>query len=345
MDARDDIRFETRGSAGWVTLSRPQALNALTHAMCIALESQLRAWADDDAVRFVVIEGEGRAFSAGGDIQALYDARQNPLYRFFADEYRLNALIRRFAKPYVALIDGIVMGGGVGVSVHGSHRVLTQNATFAMPEVGIGFFPDVGGSYFLPRMAGCTGIWMGLTGARAKWGDCLAWGFATHCVEAGDLDALKQRLAQVAHPDAALAEFAIVPPPETSDADRAAIDRAFAGDSLDAILSAARHEADHAAEWAKRDAAAFSRHSPTSLHVALRQLREGGSLSMDDCMRMEYRIVTRMLQGADFYEGIRAAIIDKGDTPRWRPATLGEVSPGAVDAFFAALPGGELELQ
>ena len=188
----EEIGFERRGRAGIVTLTRPKALNALTHGMVLALARALAAWEADDAVAVVVVRAEGRAFCAGGDILKVYEAGragERPV-AFFADEYRLNAAIARCSKPYVALVDGIVMGGGVGISVHGSHRVFTENAVFAMPEVGIGFFPDVGGSFFLPRLKGAFGAYLALTGNRIRWGDALWSGIATHVAKSADIPAL-----------------------------------------------------------------------------------------------------------------------------------------------------------
>lgn len=341
----DEIRFERRGHAGCVTLTRPGALNALTHNMALALERALKAWETDDAVRLVTIAGEGRAFCAGGDIMDIYKAGKagNPLTQFFADEYRLNAYIKRYPKPYVALIDGIVMGGGVGVSVHGSHRVFGESATFAMPEVGIGFFPDVGGAYFLPRLKGRSGMWLGLTGSRVKQGDALALGVATHSVASAAMPAILDRLCETGDPEQALAGTGNNPMPALSPDDLALIERIFGADSLPAIVGAARREAEAGHQFAVKALSALEAKSPMSLNVAFGQITRGAALSMDDCMRMEYRILNRMLLGRDFYEGIRAAIIDKGDTPVWTPAKLDLVRQSDVDAYFAPLAE-ELEL-
>ncbi len=341
-----EIRFERQGRAAIVTLTRPKALNALTHTMVLALARALTKWERDDAVHLVAIRGEGRAFCAGGDIMDIYHAGRagTPLTGFFADEYRLNAHIGRFSKPYVALIDGIVMGGGVGVSVHGSHRVFGDNASFAMPEVGIGFFPDVGGAHFLPRLAGHAGMWLGLTGSRIGQGDSLALGVATHAVASADLDAVLDRLCETGDADAAAAAFAAEVPAKMDAGQRKAIARHFSGASLDAIVRSLQAAAGEGDEFAAATLKTMLAKSPTSLRVAFRQIREGARLSMDDCMRMEFRILNRMLAGKDFYEGIRAVLIDKGDTPRWRPADLASVTDAAVDAYFAPLGTAELEL-
>ncbi|MCR4268116.1 enoyl-CoA hydratase/isomerase family protein [Nitratireductor sp. ZSWI3] len=339
----DDILFETRGPAGLVTLNRPSALNAVNHRMVQALARALAAWEADDAVRHVVIRGEGRAFSAGGDILDVYEGGRagNPPVGFFADEYRLNAAIARFPKPYVALIDGIVMGGGVGVSFHGSHRVMTEKAQFAMPEVGIGFFPDVGGSHLLSRLPGEFGMYLALTGGRIRWGDACGVGLATHTVEAEKLAALLDALCATDNVGAAIASHATDVEGETDDACLHAIAHHFSSDALDDMLDSLALAQD---DWLREVYAKILTRSPTSLCVAFRQLRAGAMLSMDECMRMEYRILRRMLAGHDFYEGIRAAIIEKDSAPKWRPAALSEVLPQEIEAYFAPLPEGDLVL-
>jgi enoyl-CoA hydratase/carnithine racemase len=343
----DEIRFERSGKAGIVTLTRPKALNAVTHRMVRALSAALAAWEADPGVAVVVIKAEGKAFSAGGDILDIYEAGRagNPPIGFFADEYRLNAAIARFKKPYVALIDGIVMGGGVGVSFHGSHRVMTENAVFAMPEVGIGFFPDVGGSFLLSCIKGSFGMYLGLTGSRIRYGDALWAGLATYAVAASKLDGLVEELCATGRPDAALKKVCHVPPRETDDATLHLIAQSFSREKLQDLLTGLRrHAAEPAGEFAAAALATIEKRSPTSVNVAFRQINMGAMLDMDECMRMEFRIVNRMLFGHDFYEGIRAAIIDKGSKPEWQPATLDDVDPAAIEAYFAPLPGGDLVL-
>lgn len=335
----EEIRFERLGKTGLVTLTRPRALNAINHRMVQALSRALRAWEASDEIAAVVIRGEGRAFSAGGDIMDIYEAGRagNPPVGFFADEYRLNAAIARFGKPYVALIDGIVMGGGVGVSFHGSHRVLTENAIFAMPEVGIGFFPDVGGSFLLSRLKGEFGMYLGLTGSRIRYGDALWSGLATHAAKAADLDALLTRIGETGDPDDVLGAFCTTPPRETDDATIFEIAKHFTGETLPDILGSLRKAAEAGDEFARNTLSTMEQRSPTSLHVACRQIRTGAMLSMDECMRMEFRILNRMLSGHDFYEGIRAAIVEKGSRPNWRPASLDDIDPAGIDAYFAPL--------
>jgi enoyl-CoA hydratase/carnithine racemase len=342
-----EIAFSCANGIGRVLLNRPKALNALTLEMSHALEDRLRGWAIDDGVRVVLVRAAGeRAFSAGGDIRRLYEAGRSGSdypYRFWADEYRLDALIKHYPKPYVALIDGIVMGGGVGISVHGSHRVVTEHALFAMPETGIGLFPDVGGSYFLPRCPGRIGFYLGLTGARLKAADILYAGIATHYVPRGRLDALEQALAaEAAGVDEVLAAFAEDPGPAPLALERAEIDRLFLGESLAAVVS--RLAAD-ASPFARRQSEILGTKSPTALHLTFRQLRDGVGLAFDDCLRMEWRMVSRVPKELpDFYEGVRAAVINKDNKPRWSPARLEDVDPAMLDRFFGPSPRGELAL-
>lgn len=339
----DEIRFERLGRAAIVTLTRPQALNAVTHRMVKALDKALDAWEHDREVGMVVVKAEGRAFSAGGDILHIYEAGRagKPPVEFFADEYRLNARIARFGKPYVALVNGIVMGGGVGVSFHGSHRVLTENAQFAMPEVGIGFFPDVGASHLLPGLGGGFGMYLALTGNRIRYGDALWSGLATHAVKAEDQAALLDGLAAVGDPDEVLRGLSFSAERETDQSALDVIALHFSQPSLHDIIGSLG-QAAAADGFAQKTLATILTRSPTSLRVAWRQISAGRTLSMDECMKMEFRILNRMLAGHDFYEGIRAAIIDKGSKPLWRPASLDDVGDAEIDAYFQSL--GSLEL-
>jgi enoyl-CoA hydratase len=347
-----DILFERRGAAGLVTLNRPQALNAVTHAMVLALRAQLTAWGDDPAITRVVVTASGeRAFSAGGDIRALYDlgkaGRHDEALQFWRDEYQLNAAIKNFRKPYVALIDGIVMGGGVGVSVHGSHRVAGDRYNFAMPEVGIGFFPDVGATWFLPRIPGELGTYCALTGERFGIADALSAGIATHRIPSSRFGALIDGLTGTVSVDALLSAFSEAPEEGPIMARRSAIDRLFAGDRVEDILAALDSEASSKsadAEWAGKTAAAMRTKSPLSLKLALAQVRRGKDWDFAACMRAEFRIVSRIIHGHDFYEGVRAVIVDKDNNPRWRPGTLAEASDAEIERHFAPLGAGELTL-
>jgi enoyl-CoA hydratase len=347
-----DILFERRGAAGLITLNRPQALNAVTHAMVLALRAQLDAWGGDPAITRVVIMAAGeRAFSAGGDIRALYDlgkaGRHDEALQFWRDEYPLNAAIKNFRKPYVALIDGIVMGGGVGVSVHGSHRVAGNRYTFAMPEVGIGFFPDVGATWFLPRMPGELGTYCALTGERFGIADAVGGGIVTHRIPSARFGALLDGLAGTVSVDALLSAFSEAPGEGPIMARRSAIDRLFAGGRVEDILAALDGEASSKgadAEWAGKTAAVLRAKSPLSLKLALAQVRRGKEWDFAACMRAEFRIVSRIIHGHDFYEGVRAVIVDKDNKPRWQPATLTEVSDAEVERHFAPLGADELPL-
>lgn len=350
MSEQSEILFERRGAAGIVTLNRPQALNAVTLGMVRALTQQLRAWVDDPAVaRVVVTAAGGRAFSAGGDIRALYDlgiaGRHSEMLTFWREEYVLNTMIKRYPKPYVALIDGIVMGGGVGVSVHGSHRVAGDRFLFAMPEVSIGFFPDVGATWFLPRLPGQLGAYCALTGERLGAADGMYATIATHRVSSARFGDLADALCGAVSVDATLAAFAEPAGDVPIAQRRAAIDRLFKGDRVEAIL--ANLDADAAgpdASFAQTCAAAIRTKSPTSLKLALAQMRAGIGLSFDACMQTEFRIVSRIIEGHDFYEGVRAVIVEKDNAPHWQPASLAEVPDKVVAAHFAPLPSGELAL-
>ena len=341
-----DVRFERIGKAGVITLTRPKALNALNLTIVASMRRALRVWEADADVALVIVRGEGRAFCAGGDILDVYKAGRDGrvMTGFFQEEYSLNAHIARFPKPYVALIDGIVMGGGCGISVHGSHRVYGENAVLAMPEVGIGFFPDVGGGHFLPRLKGKSGMWLGLTGNRVKQGDALAIGAATHAVPSAALEAIFSRLCETGDADAAIAPHAVTPPPLTPAGDFAAMDRLFAADTLEGIMQALENEAASGGAFARTCLDTMATRSPTSMAVTFRELREGAGLTMDDNMRMEYRVVNRMLTGHDFYEGIRAVLVDRDNKPVWEPATLDGITPAAIDAYFAPLEAPELDL-
>ena len=350
--SENEILFERRGAAGIVTLNRPKALNAVTHAMVVALRAQLDRWADDPAVTRVVVTAAGdRAFSAGGDIRALYElgksGRQDEALQFWRHEYPLNAAIKNYRKPYVALIDGIAMGGGVGVSVHGSHRVAGDGFSFAMPEVGIGFFPDVGATWFLPRMPGELGTYCALTGERFGISDAVTGGIATHRVSSARFPALVDGLTGTVSVDAVLSAFGEPVREGTIAQRRAAIDRLFAGDMVETTLAALDREAASGgvdSAWAKQTAVVIRTKSPLSLKLALEQVRRGKSWDFDTCMRTEFRIVSRIIYGHDFYEGVRAVIVDKDNRPRWRPATLPEVSEADVERHFAPLGADELVL-
>jgi enoyl-CoA hydratase len=321
-----EILFTRVGRAGIATLNRPQALNALNRAMCVALHRQLIDWAGDPAIERVIVEGAGeRAFCAGGDVVGLYHAGKSGSAEwegFFHDEYRMNQAIAHYPKPYVALLDGVTMGGGVGISIHAPYRVATGRTLFAMPETGIGLIPDVGGTHALPLLPGELGTWLGLTGARLKAADCRAAGIATHFVDGEQLATLKDRLAH-AHEtvDHILATFDSDPGPNSIAALQDGIDFHFGHDSVEAILLSL----DTGDDWAIAQASTIRAMSPTSLKLTLHGLREGRGASIEACLKLEYRMVSGIKAGHDFYEGIRAQLIDKDRSPRWSPDALGAV--------------------
>jgi len=338
-----DILFERRGVAGVVILNRPQALNAVTHTMVRALADTLAGWAQDDAVTRVIVTAAGpRAFSAGGDLRAIYElgraGRHDEALAFWWDEYRLNALIKRYRKPYVALIDGAVMGGGAGISVHGSHRVAGDAFRFAMPEVGIGFFPDVGATWFLPRLPGELGTYCALTGDRLDAADGVSCGIATHRVGSARFAQLVEALCGATPVEALLAAFAEPAEEGVVARRRPLIDRLFRAGRVEDVLAgldASAAEPGFDGDVARSAAAIIRTKSPLSLKLALALLRRGRTLAFDECMRMEYRVVSRVVRGHDFYEGIRAVIIDKDQAPQWRPSTLEAISEAEVERHFA----------
>ena len=346
MSGTDDIQFEVRETTGIVVLNRPKALNALTLDMCERFSATLVAWGADAGVRAVVVRGAGeKAFCAGGDIRNLWrEGKEGGALSadFFRAEYTLNQRVWAFPKPYIALIDGFTMGGGVGVSVHGSHRVATERTVIAMPETAIGFFPDVGGSYFLPRMPGELGMYLGLSGRRLKAADCVYAGLATHYVGSARLPDLEAALAAAdwraddaeSVASAVIGRFAGDPGTPALGEHQAAIDRCFAQDSVESIFAALEAEGG---DWAKKTLDTLRRCSPTSLKVAFRQLRAGAGLGFDEAMVVEYRLSQACMARHDFYEGIRAVVMDKDNAPVWAPDRLEAVTPDLVEAHFAPL--------
>jgi enoyl-CoA hydratase len=341
MTGTGDILFEAQGALGLITLNRPKAMNALTLDMIHAMTERLGVWAEDDDIAAVVVRGAGdKAFCAGGDVLALIRPDNAAFIEgFFRDEYRLNRMIYRYPKPYVALIDGVAMGGGVGVSVHGRYRIATERTLFAMPETGIGMFPDVGGTYFLPRLAGELGLYLGLTGARLKAADCLHAGLAEAYLPQDRHGELLAGLADGRWPETLLAELGGDAGPASIADHREAIDRCFSADSVAGIMARVGAEGG---EWADWTLAALRRMSPTALKIAFRQIGEGRGLDFEDCMMLEYRLSQRVIPGHDFREGVRALLVDRDMSPKWSPPTLAGVTDDHIDGYFAPLPGGDL---
>ena len=341
-----EILFEVKDGLGLITLNRPKALNALTHGMILELERVIPGWEKDPAIKAVVLRGAGdRAFCAGGDVTNLYrESRENPsgtLRRdFFRDEYIVNRRIYRYAKPWISLIDGIDMGGGVGLSVHGSHSVASEKFLFAMPETTIGLFPDVGGGYFLTRLQGALGAFLALTSHRLKIADGVWAGIVDAYVPSARMNDLQAALgaADFSGPDAnrkadaVIAGFTADAGMPTLPAMMPDIDRCFSAESVAEIVAKLRKQGG---EWADRQLAALLKLSPLAMAITLEQLRRCANRSFEDSMTIEYR----MSQGAmrpdhDFFEGVRALLIDKDQKPKWNPPTIGEVTRGMVEAHF-----------
>lgn len=341
MNAEPEIIVRVEGKVGRLTLNRPQALHALTTNMCRLLTDALSTWRNDPAVELVLLDHAGeRGFCAGGDIRMLAESGAgdgSAAREFFFTEYRLNHLLHGYPKPTVAIMDGVTMGGGVGLSQPCRFRVATERTTFAMPETGIGLFPDVGGGWHLPRMPDHIGLWLALTGARIKAADCELVGVATDYVESKDVSELKAGIVK----DPAAVETLLTEC--EADAGRPAIAahqdeiaRLFSGESVEAI-AAALAAAD--SDWAREQLAILATKSPQTLKVAFRQLRLGAQArTFAENMTMEYRIAARVVQRQDFLEGVRAVIVEKDNAPRWDPPTLEGVSEAMLDAIFAPLP-------
>jgi len=347
-----EVLFEERGNIGLITLNRPKALNSLTHGMCMDIKRQLDVWKNLRSVQAVVVVGAGeKAFCAGGDVVKVSKSVQagNREWRdFFHDEYLMNIAIKEFPKPYISLVDGIAMGGGVGVSIPGDFWVATEKTMFAMPETGLGLIPDVGGGWFLPRLPGETGMYLALTGARIKAPDLYALGIARHVISSLDVNPVILALseAEIKCNDCVqvvLDKFHKDPEPAPMSPYFEEIDGAFSGVRVDEILHML--ELDES-DWSQQQFKFLMKKSPTSLKVTFEQLRRG--MALDDFrenMRMEFRIVSHLMEGRDFHEGVRAILIDKDNAPVWNPASLDMVSDEAIAAHFENLGPDELDIK
>lgn len=338
------------GSVGHLTLNRSSAFNALSLGMVRSIDAALDAWAADPQVAVVLLDGAGdRAFCAGGDIRALYEAARIGDYAvmsdFFREEYRLNARLARFSKPIIAMMDGITMGGGIGLGAHASHRVVTERSVLAMPEVRIGFAPDVGGTYLLSHAPGELGLHLGLTGARLDAADALLCGLADVHVRSDRLHEVQRGLAQCRTSEevrACLDGLATSPGPGQLETAREWIDRCYAADTVEEIVEALQQSPEPAARAAASEIAG---NAPTSLKVTLQALRDARRLGLEACLEREFRVSRSITRCADFIEGVRAVVVDKDRNPRWRPSQLSEVGPQDVLRHFELIDGDYLGLQ
>jgi enoyl-CoA hydratase len=334
MHSEDTVIARRDGRIGRIILNRPKALNAIDLPMIRACSRALDGWREDPHVHAVVIEGAGdRAFCAGGDIRALrqyeLDGEHHRAEAFFREEYELNLAIATYPKPYIALIDGICMGGGIGVSVHAPYRVATEHAAFAMPETAIGFFPDIGATFFLPRLPGEIGTYLGLTGARMQGADAVHAGLATHFTRREDLPALSRALAEegpgaLGPHGASLPTFSLAP-------DRAAVDHCFGADSVPGIVQRLEVLGD---DWAAKTLDTLRTVSPSALCWTLAALRRGADLTLPQCQAAELALTRTTMRHPDFAEGVRAMVVDKDRQPRWQPARIKDVDPAAIAAMF-----------
>lgn len=347
MKTISEIIFEElpgeHGNVGLITLNRPQVLNALNHDMFLALDAQLAVWEKKSDIKAVIIRAvEGRAFCAGGDIRSAYEKIriQDPsIDEFFMNEYRMNSRIHHFPKPYIALLDGITMGGGAGISINGSHRIGTEKLLFAMPETSIGFYPDVGATYFLSRLPHHFGYYLGLVGARISYADCLALGLIQSVVKPDSLPAIIDAIksAKISNKNAIteiLNAFSIQAPSSDLLTHQQEIETCFSKPTMEDILDALENATS---EWCQKTAAIIKTKSPMSLKVTLHALQEAEKINFDACMKTENILTSHFVRGHDFVEGIRAVIIDKDQKPQWKPSKLSEISSQEVMNYFKPL--------
>jgi enoyl-CoA hydratase len=343
--ATDEVLIRREGRAGRITLNRPKAINALTYPMVAPIEAALTAWQGDPDIELVLLDGTGdRGLCAGGDVRSLYDSRTHGsgLARaFWRDEYRVNALISRYPKPYVALQDGIVMGGGIGLSSHGSHRIVTERSRLAMPETGIGLIPDVGGTWLLANAPGETGVYLGLTGEAMPPADAIYARFSDALIPSAKLPALIERLVdpQGGPYGEAIRALAEDPGPSELQRRRSAIDAAFAAADVETIHL---NLGGLAEAWAAGARTSLVQKSPKALKLTLAAIRHARTLpSLEDALRVEYRLTVRLFEDGEFPEGIRALLIDKDRSPKWSPPQLGGVGPDLPTRYLAPLPPDE----
>lgn len=343
----DDVLFDIAqgesGNIGIIILNRPSVLNSLNNTIINQMYEKLVAWAASPKIKAVIIKGSGeKAFCAGGDLRLTYELYQKKdanIISFFKDEYRLNSFIHYFPKPYIAFLNGITMGGGVGVSMHGSHRIATERLVFAMPETGIGLFPDVGGTFFLPRLRNHIGYYLGLTGNRINADDCCALEITQHKMEVDAFEALIEKLAATKFKKNAyesvteiIQQFNVPSRQSTLLQDAPLIEEYFSAPTIELLIDKLQNSSQpllhHVYETLQKK-------SPTSLKVTFKALQKGSKLTFNECMEQEYRLVSHFIRNHDFFEGIRAIIIDKDQQPKWQPSTLSEVTNEMVDNYFA----------
>jgi enoyl-CoA hydratase len=345
----DEITCEEQGRAGLVRLTRPKELNALTLDMIRALEAFKHRCAKNPHIYGIVQEAEGKGFCAGGDIRLIRKLAQGQpeeADRYYAVEYQHNWTLQCFRKPHISLMNGITMGGGAGISLYGTHRVAGENLSFAMPETGIGFVPDVGTSWFLPRMPGEMGLYLALTGHVCRRADSYYLGIATHCIPAEKFEAIKAAMIEAEPIDAILDGLHESPGKSELEALRVPIDRIFSAATLDDVLSGLEREDGVWRDWAQETLARLSKRSPLSLKVTFELQKRGKDFrSLKDALTVEYRVATHLIRQHDFAEGVRAVVVDKDQSPRWRPATLEDVDDALVQAMFQRPPGGDITLQ
>ena len=346
----EDVIIRREGRAGRITMNRPKALNALTYPMVLAIHDALKRWEQDPEIAVVILDGAGdRALCAGGDVRAIYESASEGsgfARKFWADEYRLNAYIGRYPKPYVAFMDGIVMGGGIGLSGHGSHRIVTERSQLAMPETGIGLIPDVGGTWLLAHAPGETGIYLGLTGERMRGAGTMYARFADSFVPSSRLADLAKALSEIENSsdvDSVIARFSEAPPPSDLASHAREIDATFCFDSVEKIRDAL---ASMNTDWSRKTLEELDRRSPLALKLTLAAIRNARTLpSLEAALNVEYRLTVRLLEHGEFLEGVRALLVDKDRAPKWNPPRLADVTDEMVAQFLSPLPPNEaLEL-
>jgi enoyl-CoA hydratase len=343
------ILFEKDNRCGVITLNRPGTLNALNYDMIAALERHYADFTADPHIYAVILQSSSdRAFCSGGDIRAIYEMKKagklDTILELYGTEYQHNWRLDRFLKPHVALIDGIVFGGGVGASLYGTHRVAGAGYKFAMPEAGIGFFPDVGATWFLPRLRGKAGLYLALTGRSIGPADAFHLGLVTHCIDSAHFPAIRRELSDAQPVDPMLDSFHRDPGESEIARMQPVMDRLFEADSVQGVLDNLDAEQGEFAEWAKTAAAEIRTRSPTSLCVAFEQVKRGSGMTLDQALKLEFAIARRFMEGDEFFEGIRAALIDKDGKPAWSPSRLEDVSPESIERYFEPLVGASLEL-